>query len=313
MALSSPLRLLCLALVSVGVAQPLLSLLFTLLTPVLARASGRLGARGTERALFAIPAGSHAAALLLVAVLLIPGYLRGESNSLPEPVGSLSIAIALAAAARYGWSLVRALRLLRGSGADPQVAATSPSGVPYCISEREAPRLAVSGVLLPRIVVSRAVLHPAAMPPEALEIALAHEWAHVRHRDNLKLLLLASLALPGGSGSVRRWRRAAEIAADEEAVGGSRPRAILLAETVLAEARAASGAARPRPATTLGLVAHEEDLAARISRLLSTGGTARPRLRRAEAALLLLLPALLLAPLLAASLHEVAELLLHLG
>jgi hypothetical protein len=191
-------------------------------------------------------------------------------------------------------------------------------GAPVHISEEVHPLLAVTGMFSPRIVVSRHLLSNVAFSQEHLEIALAHENAHVSHRDNLKYFVLASLTFfhPSAKGSLGRWRYAAEIAADDDAVSGNSSRAILLAETLLVAARTIPP--RRAAALSLGLLPHEEEFDKKIDRLLRDDSfprsTITPGWRHImSAAALLLTAACALLQLFAASFHEIAEYVLHLG
>lgn len=315
MILSYWLRLVCLLLFSVGLVQTALALLLGLLTPALLRASARLGPRWHERACFALPMAPHLAAFTLAAVAIVPQYIRGETNLFNERVGIVCVAGALLVAARYAYALLRALRLMRGSPA-PREAAVGvwAADMPIRIVDNAYPILMVTGLFAPKIVVSRRLLDHALVSPEALEVAFAHEFAHLRHFDNLKLFMLSSLAPPlRDSAVVRSWRRAAEIAADSDAVAGSRARAILLAETLLVTARAVPPQAHAP--IKLGLLPHEEELENRIHRLLGQepeGAERVGRLNLAAASAFILFVANLLVPLALVPIHSITEYLLHL-
>ena len=180
------------------------------------------------------------------------------------------------------------------------------------------PLLAVAGLFSPRIVLSQHLVDNPAFSPQLLEIALAHEKAHIRHHDNLKRFVLTSLALCGlgMKGSLQHWRHAAEHAADDDAVSGSSSRAILLAEALLVAARTVPPQRMYR--FSLGLLPHEEELDHRIGRLLQ-GDSVLPPAAATSSGQLIYAAAFLLAStcallhLYAASLHKVAEYLLHLG
>lgn len=327
MLLSYWLRLVCLLLFSLGLIQAALSLLLELLAPALDHALARLSARWFERACFALPIAPHLAAFMLAAVAIAPQYIRGETDLLSERVGIVCVVGALLAAARYAYALLRALRLMRslmrglmrGSPACREGSGDAwAAGVPIRIVDSRYPILMVTGLFRPAITVSRRLLGHAGLSPEALDVAFAHEFAHVRHFDNLKLFMLSSLALPVlGSAGVQRWRRAAEVAADNDAVAGSRARAILLAETLLV---AAAMPPKTYAAAALGLLSHEEDLQHRIHRLLEEksksvahGGV----LRLLTASMVLLYGASLLRPLALVSFHGITfhgitEFVLHL-
>ncbi|MBK7534033.1 MAG: M48 family metalloprotease [Myxococcales bacterium] len=85
---------------------------------------------------------------------------------------------------------------------------------------RHVPVAGTVGLLRPRVVVAEALR--AALDADALAAAMAHEAAHVRHRDPLRLWL-GQLATdlqwpaPGAARRLARWRSALELARDEEA------------------------------------------------------------------------------------------------
>jgi beta-lactamase regulating signal transducer with metallopeptidase domain len=280
-----------------------------------------MSARCQERIHFAIPVGSHVIAVLLVLLAIAPQYIRNETNQLQERVGIACVVGTMLVAARYLYGLFRAAYFLlqeRQAYKLDGVPAVLTGGALVYISEDVHPLLAVTGMFSPRIVVSRHLLSNAAFSQEQLEIALAHEIAHVSHRDNLKYFVLASLAFfrPSAKGSLRRWRYAAEIAADDDAVSGKSSRAILLAETLLVAARTIPP--RRAAALSLGLLPHEEELDKRIDRLLRDDSfptsTITPGWRHImSAAVLLLTGAYALLQLSATSFHEIAEYVLHLG
>jgi hypothetical protein len=315
MILSYDCRLACLALFGVGLMQWLFASLLRLLSPVSRPAVEKLRARWMERIGFVEAVASHLAAFALVFGILVPQYIRNEVNLSQERVGLACIAVALGVAVRYAYALARAIGLIwisRQQGKTLIVGSLYEKS--FFFSPNPGSLLAVAGFLSPKIILSRSLLGSEPLSPDALEIALAHEQAHLRQFDNLKLLILSSLSLPYGSASqLNRWRRAAEIAADEDAVAGCRPRAILLAETLL---RAARATRRASQATLgLGLLPHEEDLVERIHRLLDGETASFPTKQRATvgATLLLVGAACILLCFAIAPFSDCAEYLLHLG
>jgi len=148
---------------------------------------------------------------------------------------------------------------------------------------------------------------------EALEVAIAHERSHVQQHDNLKLFLLSSLSHAGRTGNaVQRWRRAAERAADDDAVAGNRTRAVLLAEALVTAARAVSTA----PATLgMELMPFESELEERVNRLLEKSPLQHPhRISETFRICLVLAGVVALAlPILIAASHEFAEFMFRLG
>jgi Zn-dependent protease with chaperone function len=320
MLLSYWLRLACLVLVSVGILQVTLQLLIRLVMPFARRRIDQLSARLQERIYFVTSVVSHVLALLVSVLVVAPQYIRGETNPLQERVGVVCVTGALLVTVRYIYVLLRAIRLLLEMHAhehdhEPAVLV---GDMTVHICADGYPLLAVAGLFSPRIVLSRHLLDNAAFSPRLLEIALAHEKAHIRHHDNLKRFVLTSLALCGlgMEGSLEHWRYAAEHAADDDAVSGSSSRAILLAEALLVATRAVP----PQRMSTfsLGLLPHEEELHHRIGRLLRDDSVLAPgvvpsRWQMVYAAAFLLASTCALLHLFAASLHKVAEYVLHLG
>ncbi len=321
MLLSYSLRLVCLALFSVGVIQITLQLLVRFFMPFAERWIPRMTARGQERIWFAVPIAPHVLAALLTLIFIVPQYVRDETNLLPERVGMVCFAGALVVAVRYLNAMVRGAWLLlktrRKFGSDDGIVIRA-DGLPVYLSSAMYPQLAVTGIFSPKVVLSQHLFENAAFSPELLEIALAHEKAHVRHYDNLKHLVLVSLVLSRRSVEerwVERWRSAAEIAADEDAVSGSFLRAILLAETLLIAARAVPS---QKVATlSLSLLRHEEDLDKRVGRLLRNDPVSAEGLHDWQHALrataFLLASACVGLLLFAASFHKLVEYVLHLG
>jgi hypothetical protein len=314
-------RLICLVLFSVGTIQVALHLLLRLVMPLAEKSIDRLAARSQERIYFAVPTASHVVALLLTLLVVIPQYIRGETNPLQERVGIGCVAVALVVAVRYLYCILRAAGLLlqmRRAYRRDEAPAVLAGGTPVHISADTCPLLAVTGLFSPRIVLSQHLLDNPAFSPQLLEIALAHESAHMRHYDNLKHFVLASLALSHRTmeGPLRQWRHAAENAADDEAVSLNSSRAILLAEALLVAARAVP----PQRASvfSLALLPHEEELDKRIGRLLrdesELAPTTPPSWRQIIGAGAFLLGSSCALPhLFAASFHDAAEYVLHLG
>jgi hypothetical protein len=155
---------------------------------------------------------------------------------------------------------------------------------------REEGPAATEGLLRPRIVMSAAFRE--ALTPEELRAAEAHEQAHVRHRDPLRIWLgrvLTDLQWPIGRASARQrvWMRALELARDDEAVVQRGASPLDLASAIVIAAKLGSTRA-PVPRAALGDDA--AFLEARVRRLLgSTGRAKRPR----SSSLLLLVTACL--------------------
>jgi hypothetical protein len=102
---------------------------------------------------------------------------------------------------------------------------------------------------------------------------MQHERAHWTSRDNLKrlLLVLAPDILPflrGFAGLERGWARYTERAADDRAVAGDVGRSLSLATALVSVSRL--GIPPRASALVAPLLADDDDLPARVQRLLST-------------------------------------------
>lgn len=130
----------------------------------------------------------------------------------------------------------RAHRLLRGS----RRLHTTVGAVRVIADDR--PRAFCHGLLRPRIYVSSATL--TALRPAELAALLAHEQHHARRHDPLRLALARVLGgglffLPVLPRLLDRYADAAEIAADEAAIGGGQDVAALAAALLTFEASGA--------------------------------------------------------------------------
>jgi Zn-dependent protease with chaperone function len=265
-------------------------------------------------------------AALFVVGLGLPSYLWLEPAAASERIGAICAALGILGAATWSISVTRTVlsllaswryhRLCRVFGRQTQVPGESS---PVVLVENEAPLLAISGLLRPRLLISSGVLR--ALSADELNAALRHEHAHRTSRDNAKrlLILLAPDALPF-LRPLRRlehtWSNLAEWAADDRATAGDSDRAVSLAAALVQIARMGT---RPRlPFLSTSLLACDRDLSARVDRLLqpvpiipAPAGKPHPRLRIAAFLLPACLAAILLTPSTLSAVHELLELLLH--
>jgi hypothetical protein len=320
------LRLLCLCFASFFVLNVAVGLLVRALgNPAIRFAESRTP-RVAARFLLVLRLLPFFLSTLFVVGLCVPSYLWLEPAATAERVGLVSVILGLlgvatwsVSIARTAQSLVASLRhnqLCRLAGEEIRVPGESSSLV---IVENDAPLLALSGLLRPRLLISRSVLH--ALSSEELDAALAHEQAHRRSQDNAKRLLL--LLAPDIFPFVRPlrtlecyWSRFAEWAADDQAIAGDAKRALSLAAALVGVARMGTAARLPYLSTSL--LACDRDLSARVDRLLhafpnasASSKPARHRLRSAGLVLAGGLAALLLAPFALSTVHELLERLLH--
>jgi len=157
--------------------------------------------------------------------------------------------------------------------------ATRALSIPY-----DSLTAATTGFLRPTIVMSPEF--SAALDSGALSAAMEHERAHVRHRDPLRLWLAqfaTELMWPAPSAVVRMrsWKRALEIARDDEAREHGVAGADLAAAIVVAirlQQRTASG--------TAAYLAEAEVVRERVTRLLAPPPPPRARPRIAPATII---------------------------
>lgn len=265
-------RLICLALFSSGMLQIVFETAAWILSPVLPGVDS-VHARLREKILFRLAVFARTAPYLVVLCFLLPAYIRGEDNLAAERVSMICVGFAAAVLLRSLFGLANLLRAMRKTGrycSECQEIGRAAQGVPILLHPGNQSLLAVTGLFSSRILISTGLLDRSRFSERTLDVALAHEGAHARHRDNLKaglLSILPHISIGGGSlpSLERQWRLAAELAADEEGAQGKPERSILLAEMLVALARE-SHPAVPHILTTL--LSRGEDLRVRVDCLL---------------------------------------------
>ena len=131
-----------------------------------------------------------------------------------------------------------------------------------------------TGLFRPRIELSTELR--ASLDPGELRAVMAHEQAHVRHRDPLRIWLAQIVTdlqwpLSRPRGRQRIWTRALELARDEEAARQPGVDAADLASAILKAARLAQ-----HPAQAVASLTNDEAfLEARVRRLLAPAGDPR--------------------------------------
>ena len=219
------------------------------------------------------------AACLVVTLFTVPSFLRFEPRWDDEPIGIAVLALAVAGAAILIFGILNAMRSwLRTRRSVSSWIADShrlklAAAVPVFQTSDSAPLLTVAGLCRPRLLVSGCACR--LLDPGELKVAIRHELAHVRRRDNLKKLLLRACAFPFLGALERVWLEAAEINADDEAVQDERS-ALDLASALLKVSRLSPRA--PSPELAMDLVSGTPGgVAARVERLLAW--TPRPHSR----------------------------------
>lgn len=319
-------RLFCLSFASFFVWNAVLTLLMRAASPGILAFSETRPPRAGARSLLALRLLPFAVATLFVIVLCVPSYLWLEPASSSERLGPLCLALGGLALLASALSTLRSVVVLLTSWRFHRRCAEQATEVPIpgeprplLVLEGQAPVLAISGLLRPRVLISRSVLQT--LSPEELGAALRHEHAHRASFDNFKrfLLLLAPDALPFARAHrplEQRWLKLAEWAADDYSAAGDTRLAVSLASALLRVARL--GAPRPLPLLSTSLLSCGHDLSARVDRLLHCAPRheSRPASRAwffggyalfAAACF----SAVLLAPLLLSSVHNLLERFLH--
>jgi Zn-dependent protease with chaperone function len=264
------LRLLCLCLASFFVVNATLGLILSVSSRRILRMAEKMRPRSAARLLFLLRLLPVALGITAVLVLCVPSYLLLEPKAAPERVGTACLIAAAIGALVWLVSLIRASLAVAASRRCKeswQRAGVEKTG--KLIVESDAPLLALAGLFRPRLIISQGVLQ--ALSPDELGVALLHENAHRRSRDNWKrlLLLLAPAPLPfvsPFSPLEQAWAKFREWAADDEAVQGDSNRALSLASALLRVARMGTGPQLSFLHTSL--LAGDRELSQRVERLL---------------------------------------------
>lgn len=182
----------------------------------------RLSARHAADLLFALRMFPVITAALITATLTVPSFLLLEPRTIDEPLGGVLLALGCFGLLLGVAGVMNAAIALRTAsravaewtrGARP---ARSESSVPVLTVPPGWPAIAVTGILRPRILVSRAA--ELELTGGELEAALNHELAHARVADNFKKLLVKLVSFPGMEGLEAKWLETIELAADDRAV-----------------------------------------------------------------------------------------------
>jgi beta-lactamase regulating signal transducer with metallopeptidase domain len=233
-------------------------------------------ASSAARFLFVLRLAPLVLTLLAVLAFCIPSYLWLEPEATGEKVGFFCVFTATLGIAIWALSLTRAVGAVRGTNRylhecerHGRKINVEGSDSPALLLSDKAPVMAVAGVLHPRLVVSRRVMH--GLSPEQRDAALSHERAHCVSGDNLKrlLILLAPEVLPfvpGFRSLDYGWSKFTEWAADDAASAGDPERALSLAAALV---RVAKMGSKPRLSyLSCSLVGGDKELSERVDRLL---------------------------------------------
>lgn len=267
-----------------SIVYVVLSTLAVLLWRKLWRACGQPSAVFGANVLFVVRIIPLAAAGLVALFSVAPSFALLEPRGVAEPTGlALSILGVTGFAILFigaTWTL-RAMYCARRATEDWKLD-SCPNATNFfedqeAIAVRQLPDalpvLTLAGILRPTIWISTSA--QSTLTESELNCALRHELAHVRHRDNLKKLLMRLAVFPGMKQLECAWCDAAEMAADEAAVSTS-DEAVDLASAMLKLARPDG----PGFSAELTLaLAHRslESVQSRVERLLAWDERAEPK------------------------------------
>ena len=220
---------------------------------------------------FALRMFPLALAGLITAAFAVPSFLLLEPRSIVEPMGNIPLALAILGSALAVFGLANAVLALRkasrtvSSWSDSAEEIASPVPFPVLRIRRSVPALTAAGLLRPKILLSGSAEF--LLNGNELRIALNHELAHIRRRDNFKKMLLRLVVFPGMRGLEAAWLEASEMAADDAAVSSTAD-ALDLAAALLKLSRLKAD--EPSPDLTAALVhGHAAIINARVERLIS--------------------------------------------
>jgi Zn-dependent protease with chaperone function len=209
-------------------------------------------------------------AAVITAIFTVPSFLLLEPRAIEEPIGEIPFVLGLCGAALGVFGVLNAALAMRRAsraitrlarGAQP-IAATAP--VPILRIAHPVPAMIAAGITRPRVLLSGAA--ESALSANELKVALNHEVAHVRRRDNFKKLIQRLVAFPGISDLESAWLEATEMAADDAAVS-SASEALDLAAALIKLSRL--GPAEPPVDLTAALHSAASTMNARVERLVA--------------------------------------------
>lgn len=225
------------------------------LSPWLARRTSEVR---SARLLFGLRIFSFAVSAVIAVFFAFPSFWLMERASLDEDAGTFVLA---------GCALVMlgagVFRVLRDHARTRRAVREWLPGTGRGESVKTAPALMLVGIRKPQVMVSKTAA--AVLSEDELQVAIRHELGHRRSWDNLKKVLISATPFPGMAGIEKAWREAAELAADDAAVGNRRE-ALDLAAALIKLSRSAKQS--PEPALASGLVCNYSSITARVERLL---------------------------------------------
>jgi Zn-dependent protease with chaperone function len=179
--------------------------------------------------LFALRIFPLVIATVVTAAFTVPSLLL-EPRAIDEPLGYVPLTLGIFGAGLGLFGIVNAgialgsasRSISRWTSAARPVESSAPVQVlrvSSIVSKTAAPAMTAVGIVWPKVLLSGVA--ESILTAAELKMALNHEVAHVRRRDNMKKLLLRFVAFPGMAGLEAAWLEATEMAADDAAVSNA--------------------------------------------------------------------------------------------
>src|ERR1700751_4776368 len=174
------------------------------------------------KALFVTRVLPMLASASITCAFVVPSFQILEPRETAEGIGRLPFVLGIAAISLVVFGFYRAFRAQ--AGRTQIVAGWLRSAQPlgsnlYKISRSDVPPLSLVGLRKPRILISDLTLD--LLTEHEMGIALRHEQAHIRYRDNLRKLIFRFCPFPGMGPLEMAWAEASELAADDAAVSSA--------------------------------------------------------------------------------------------
>jgi Zn-dependent protease with chaperone function len=207
--------------------------------------------------------------ILLTLGLVVPSFQLLEPRSIEEEIGLFPVVLGFGALLIFASGIIRLITAKIGTSriVARWMDGATPAGlrgeVAIFRSAQNVPPLTLVGICSPRVVISDSAFR--LLSGEELRVAVRHELAHVRSRDNLKKFFLRFCAFPGMENLESAWSQSAEFAADYRAVSDQSD-AVNLAAALVNLSRLVP--AETVPACSIGLVSGSP-IRARVARLLA--------------------------------------------
>lgn len=273
----------CLALAALLTVNAIASLLITVAWRFVSRFTSGWSAATRARFIFILQTFPATAALLVVAVFLVPSYLAFEPRQTNEAVSFKLSLLALFSASGILLAFWRGLaawlatrKLVGDWRTHSETISLENLPIPAYRINHQFPVVAVIGVVRPKLFVASQIFD--SLNKDELAAVIAHETAHVAARDNLKHWLMricrdVLVIVPSNRLLDKEWAEAIELAADEEASNRKqRAAAFDLAQALIKIARLVPKGIKPTMPAGAFLIDSEaasgDALTRRITRLM---------------------------------------------